>query len=85
MEEVGAGTGAGANGRAGFYLITTDIMGPYGVAFSMGTLGWGPGELNSDCNRRRWTNKHRNRALYCLRFHGWVLWVSNLEGISWHR
>ena len=27
----------------GFYLITTDILGPYGVGFSMGTLGWGPG------------------------------------------
>lgn len=27
----------------GFYLITTDILGPYGIGFSMGTLGWGPG------------------------------------------
>lgn len=27
----------------GFYLITTDILGPYGVGFAMGTLGWGPG------------------------------------------
>ena len=26
-----------------FYLITTDILGPFGVGFSMGTLGWGPG------------------------------------------
>ena len=26
-----------------FYLITTDILGPYGVGFAMGTLGWGPG------------------------------------------
>jgi hypothetical protein len=30
----------------GFYLITTDILGPYGVGFSMGTLGWGPGKNN---------------------------------------
>ena len=28
-----------------FYLITTDILGPYGVGFAMGTLGWGPGKL----------------------------------------
>lgn len=28
---------------AGFYLITTDILGPYGVGFALGTLGWGPG------------------------------------------
>ena len=27
----------------GFYLITTDILGPFPVAFSLGTLGWGPG------------------------------------------
>ncbi len=27
----------------GFYLITTDILGPYGVGFALGTLGWGPG------------------------------------------
>jgi hypothetical protein len=26
-----------------FYLITTDILGPYGVPFAIGTLGWGPG------------------------------------------
>ena len=26
-----------------FYLITTDILGPYGVGFAIGTLGWGPG------------------------------------------
>lgn len=26
-----------------FYLITTDILGPFGVPFAMGTLGWGPG------------------------------------------
>ncbi|OBT83915.1 hypothetical protein VE02_09766 [Pseudogymnoascus sp. 03VT05] len=26
-----------------FYLITTDILGPFGVAFALGTLGWGPG------------------------------------------
>lgn len=30
-------------GGAGFYLITTDILGPYGVGFAIGTLGWGPG------------------------------------------
>lgn len=26
-----------------FYLITTDIFGPFGVGFAIGTLGWGPG------------------------------------------
>jgi hypothetical protein len=26
-----------------FYLITTDILGPYGAPFAIGTLGWGPG------------------------------------------
>ncbi|TGO20543.1 hypothetical protein BPAE_0287g00120 [Botrytis paeoniae] len=26
-----------------FYLITTDILGPFGVPFALGTLGWGPG------------------------------------------
>ncbi|MCJ1307481.1 hypothetical protein MMC25_001127 [Agyrium rufum] len=32
-----------ASWGASFYLITTDILGPYGVGFAMGTLGWGPG------------------------------------------
>ncbi|KAH8690322.1 transmembrane amino acid transporter protein-domain-containing protein [Talaromyces proteolyticus] len=32
-----------ASWGACFYLITTDILGPYGSAFTMGTLGWGPG------------------------------------------
>lgn len=32
-----------ASGSACFYLITTDILGPFGIGFSMGTLGWGPG------------------------------------------
>ena len=32
-----------ASTGAVFYLITTDILGPYGVGFAMGTLGWGPG------------------------------------------
>ena len=32
-----------ASSGAAFYLITTDIIGPYGVGFAMGTLGWGPG------------------------------------------
>lgn len=32
-----------ASAGAAFYLITTDILGPYGVGFAMGTLGWGPG------------------------------------------
>ncbi|EXJ73654.1 uncharacterized protein A1O5_03416 [Cladophialophora psammophila CBS 110553] len=32
-----------ASWGAGFYLITTDILGPYGVGFALGTLGWGPG------------------------------------------
>jgi hypothetical protein len=31
-----------------FYLITTDILGPYGVGFAMGTLGWGPGIVSND-------------------------------------
>jgi hypothetical protein len=26
-----------------FYLITTDILGPFGVPFAIGTTGWGPG------------------------------------------
>ena len=26
-----------------FYLITTDILGPFVVPFAIGTLGWGPG------------------------------------------
>lgn len=32
-----------ASWGAGFYLITTDILGPFGVGFAIGTLGWGPG------------------------------------------
>lgn len=32
-----------ASWGACFYLITTDILGPYGVGFALGTLGWGPG------------------------------------------
>ncbi|KAF7198285.1 hypothetical protein HII31_00024 [Pseudocercospora fuligena] len=32
-----------ASWGAAFYLITTDILGPYGVGFALGTLGWGPG------------------------------------------
>ncbi|KAI3129358.1 transcriptional regulator family: Fungal Specific TF [Penicillium roqueforti] len=32
-----------ASWGACFYLITTDILGPYGAGFAMGTLGWGPG------------------------------------------
>ena len=32
-----------ASSGACFYLITTDILGPYGVGFAIGTLGWGPG------------------------------------------
>ncbi|CZS88641.1 related to neutral amino acid permease [Rhynchosporium graminicola] len=32
-----------ASWSAVFYLITTDILGPFGVPFAMGTLGWGPG------------------------------------------
>lgn len=32
---------------SGFYLITTDILGPYGSGFAMGTLGWGPGKSSS--------------------------------------
>ena len=28
---------------AAFYLITTDILGPYSIGFALGTLGWGPG------------------------------------------
>lgn len=32
-----------ASSGACFYLITTDILGPYGVGFAMGTLGWMPG------------------------------------------
>ncbi|KAF2165710.1 hypothetical protein M409DRAFT_67077 [Zasmidium cellare ATCC 36951] len=32
-----------ASWGAAFYLITTDILGPFGVGFALGTLGWGPG------------------------------------------
>ncbi|KAF3763460.1 hypothetical protein M406DRAFT_347157 [Cryphonectria parasitica EP155] len=32
-----------ASAGACFYLITTDILGPYGVGFAMGALGWMPG------------------------------------------
>jgi hypothetical protein len=32
-----------ATSAACFYLITTDILGPFGVGFSLGTLGWGHG------------------------------------------
>lgn len=32
-----------ASAGACFYLITTDVLGPYGSGFAMGTLGWGPG------------------------------------------
>lgn len=32
-----------ASWGAGFYLITVDILGPYGVGFAIGTLGWAPG------------------------------------------
>ena len=32
-----------ASWGAGFYLITTDILGPYGVGFALGPMGWGPG------------------------------------------
>lgn len=28
---------------SGFFLITTDVLGPYGSGYTMGTLGWGPG------------------------------------------
>ncbi|OCK74730.1 oligopeptide transporter protein [Lepidopterella palustris CBS 459.81] len=32
-----------ATWAACFYLITTDILGPFGIGFAIGTLGWGPG------------------------------------------
>jgi hypothetical protein len=32
-----------ATAAACFYLITTDILGPFGVGFSFGTMGWGEG------------------------------------------
>lgn len=32
-----------ATGAAAFYLITTDLLGPFGVGFSIGTMGWGEG------------------------------------------
>ncbi|KAJ5930837.1 hypothetical protein N7466_006330 [Penicillium verhagenii] len=32
-----------ASWGACFYLITTDILGPYGSGWTLGTLGWGPG------------------------------------------
>lgn len=30
-----------ASGAACFYLITTDILGPFGLAYSFATVGWG--------------------------------------------
>lgn len=42
-----------ASWGACFYLITTDILGPYGVGFSLGTLGWGPGKQRPSERRRR--------------------------------
>ncbi|GIJ85581.1 hypothetical protein Asppvi_004440 [Aspergillus pseudoviridinutans] len=32
-----------ASASACFFLITTDVLGPYGSGYTMGTLGWGPG------------------------------------------
>lgn len=32
-----------ATTAACFYLITTDILGPFGVGFALGTMGWGEG------------------------------------------
>jgi hypothetical protein len=32
-----------ATSAACFFLITTDILGPFGVGFALGTMGWGPG------------------------------------------
>lgn len=32
-----------ATAAACFYLLTTDILGPFGVGFAMGTMGWGEG------------------------------------------
>ncbi|GFF28308.1 hypothetical protein IFM51744_00517 [Aspergillus udagawae] len=32
-----------ASAGACFFLITTDVLGPYGSGYTMGTLGWGPG------------------------------------------
>lgn len=32
-----------ATAAACFYLITTDILGPFGVGFALGTMGWGQG------------------------------------------
>jgi hypothetical protein len=29
-----------ASGAACFYLITTDILGPFGLAYSFATVGW---------------------------------------------
>lgn len=31
--------------ETGFYLITTDVLGPYTVGYAMGTLGWAPGTV----------------------------------------
>lgn len=32
-----------ATAAACFYLITTDILGPFGIGFAIGTMGWGEG------------------------------------------
>jgi hypothetical protein len=52
----------------GFFLITTDILGPYGVGFAMGTLGWGPGEATrTSPSGTRW--------------HGWLIYTQGLRSI----
>ena len=33
--------------KADSEILQTDILGPYGVGFALGTLGWGPGESKS--------------------------------------
>lgn len=49
-----------ASAGACFYLITTDILGPYGVAFSLGTMGWGPGAF--------WPPRSSSRCHALLRY-----------------
>jgi len=46
-----------ASWGACFYLITTDILGPYGVGFAIGTLGWGPGIVSQSMDG---TREHTN-------------------------
>ncbi|KAK4938063.1 hypothetical protein LTR66_015131, partial [Elasticomyces elasticus] len=61
-----------ATASAIFYLITTDILGPFGVPFAIGTTGWGPGvALYSVFG-------------FLAAYSGWMLWKIFLGLDSYH-